>query len=243
MSLEADNLRVVTRGSWPDSVTLRRGWARAEARPWNQHHSEASLRLLRGGTPFLKACTETVRSLGASGALSPPLPTSAQRVWQRAGYEVFVELALMRLDLDHAIPTPDHLVVEGGDECRSRVVSIDEAAFDPFWRLDERGLQEAMEATRSAKLLIIRDSSGQAAGFAIVGLGSAISYLQRVAVHPEWQGQGMGRSLVRVAARVARSHGANAMLLNTQFDNEGALGLYESEGYHTLPDPLALLRI
>jgi len=65
---------------------------------------------------------------------------------------------------------------------------------------------------------------------------------QRVAVHPDWQDQGMGRSLLRVAARKARSAGARVMLLNTQPDNDPALALYESEGYVRLPEPLSLLR-
>ena len=32
------------------------------------------------------------------------------------------------------------------------------------------------------------------------------------------------------------------MLLNTQFDNRGAIGLYESEGFVLLPEALALLK-
>jgi peptide alpha-N-acetyltransferase len=76
----------------------------------------------------------------------------------------------------------------------------------------------------------------------IVGYGHAMTYLQRLAVHPEWQGTGMGRSLVRVAARSARTAGAQAMLLNTQFDNTAAIGLYEAEGFVTLPERLALFR-
>ncbi|MDH3500741.1 MAG: GNAT family N-acetyltransferase, partial [Acidimicrobiia bacterium] len=105
-----------------------------------------------------------------------------------------------------------------------------------------QGLREAMEATGRSCVLVIRDSDGGLAGFAIVGFGTAIAYLQRVAVHPKWQGQGMGRSLVRVAARRARADGSRVMLLNTQLDNEPALSLYESEGYIRLPEPLWLLK-
>jgi ribosomal protein S18 acetylase RimI-like enzyme len=76
----------------------------------------------------------------------------------------------------------------------------------------------------------------------VVGYGHAISYLQRVAVHPDWQGQGMGRSLIRAAARSAKRHGSRAMLLNTQFENEPAIALYESEGYILLPESLAVLK-
>ena len=52
----------------------------------------------------------------------------------------------------------------------------------------------------------------------------------------------MGRSLVRVAARKARSDGSRVMLLNTQPDNDAALNLYHSEGYVRLPQPLWLLK-
>lgn len=122
------------------------------------------------------------------------------------------------------------------------LLDIDAAAFIPFWRFDEHGMTEALEATGSSDTLIIRDAAGGAAGFAIVGYGSAVAYLQRVAVHPTWQGQGMGRSLVRAAARRARKNGAKIMLLNTQYDNEPAICLYEDEGFSLLPEPLTLLR-
>ena len=40
----------------------------------------------------------------------------------------------------------------------------------------------------------------------------------------------------------AQRHGSKAMLLNTQFDNDSAIALYESEGYVKLPETLAVLR-
>jgi ribosomal protein S18 acetylase RimI-like enzyme len=52
----------------------------------------------------------------------------------------------------------------------------------------------------------------------------------------------MGRSLVRGAARVARNAGTRAMVLNTQEDNEAAIGLYTSEGFVTQQSPLAVLQ-
>jgi ribosomal protein S18 acetylase RimI-like enzyme len=134
------------------------------------------------------------------------------------------------------------LVVELDGDDLSGLLSIDRSAFADFWRFDRTGLEEAMSATGRSVVFIIRDSDGDPAGYAIVGYGHAISYLQRVAIDPAWQRQGMGRSLVRAAARSARSSGAKAMLLNTQFDNRPAIDLYESEGFVLLPEPLALLR-
>ena len=223
-------------------MTFRRGWARADARPWNDAESTASLRLMRGGSGFLQACTTRLTAMGAPSVLSPPLPASAFSPWVEADYEPFLDLALMRLELTEQPPCPNHLVVDGGDVPLEKLLEIDAAAFLPFWRFDENGMGEALEATGNSDTLIIRDADGGPAGFAIVGYGSAVAYLQRVAVHPTWQGQGMGRSLVRASARRARKNGAKIMLLNTQFDNEPAIGLYKEEGFALLPEPLSLLR-
>ena len=235
-------VRVIEKGEWPGRLTFRRAWARATARPWNDAERSANLRLIRGSAAFLQTCTELLISRDVPDVLSPPLPTGGRRTWLHVGYEEYLQLALMRCELEASPPAPNHLVVETDTTRLTEMLEIDRAAVSPFWRFDEFGLREAMEATGRSSVLAIRDSDGGLAGFAVVGYGSAIAYLQRVAVHPRWQGQGMGRSLVRVAARKARSDGARVMLLNTQPDNEPALDLYLSEGYVRLPEPLWLLR-
>lgn len=235
-------MRLTTRGIWPGPVTLRRGWARAEARPWNDSYDDAHLRLLRGGTGFLVETTRELIGMGAPSVFSPPLPATAQRPWRQAGYEPHCSLNLLRLDLDKPTRVPDHLVAEGADPDLAEASRIDLAAFAPFWRLDEAGMKEALAAAAFSTLLVIRSAEGGLCGFAIVGFGSALSYLQRLAVDPPWQGTGMGRSLVRAAGRVSRQRGATALLLNTQLENGSALNLYASEGFVTLSDPLELLR-
>jgi ribosomal protein S18 acetylase RimI-like enzyme len=242
MAVADSAFRIVHRGDWPGPVSFRRGWYRADARPWNGDTPEATLRLVRGGSVFLEACTAELRDLGAESVVSPPLPSNSLDTWRNAGYEPFIDLALMRRSLDRPVRAPDHLVAEVDDVDIEELLAIDSAAFSEFWRFDRHGLEEAIAATGTSSILVIREGSGRPAGFAVVGYGSAISYLQRVAVHPRWQGCGMGRSLVRVAARKARAGGAQVMLLNTQLDNECAIALYESEGFVRLPDPLALLR-
>ncbi len=242
MALADSSYRVTHRGEWPGRLTFRRGWSRAEARPWNDATPSASLRLQRGGATFLTACTERLLAMGTESVISPPLPGSARTAWRQAGYAPFIDLALMRLSLDAQPKAPSHLVVTADDTSLEHLLRIDAAAFDDFWRFDHFGLSEAIDATGRSNILIIRDGEGRPAGFAIVGFGNAISYLQRVAVHPEWQGQGMGRSLIRVAARKARTAGAQVMLLNTQYDNRSAISLYENEGFVLLPEALALLQ-
>jgi len=148
----------------------------------------------------------------------------------------------MRLDLNKTVPPPQHLVVREDSYDTDQMLAVDHAAFPSFWRFDNRALSESLQATSRSDVFVIRDGDQGITGYAVVGYGHAISYLQRVAVYPKWQGSGMGRSLVRAAARSARRHGSKALLLNTQFDNEPAIGLYESEGYRQLPESLAVLK-
>jgi len=234
--------RVFQRGSWPGSVSLRRGWARAEARPWNASVEDASLRVIRGGSGFIGACVEKLNQAGAPAALSTPLSRSARKPWEAAGFVDYIDLALMRLGLDEGIPAPQHLVAREDHPNLQAMLEIDRVAFPTFWRFDSLALVESTQATPSSKVFVIKDGEQGIAGFAVVGYGHAISYLQRVAVHPDWQGQGMGRSLVRAASRSAKRHGSKAILLNTQFDNTSAIGLYEAEGYIQLPESLAVLK-
>jgi ribosomal-protein-alanine N-acetyltransferase len=146
----------------------------------------------------------------------------------------------MRRTLDR-IPPPSHLVLSGGSDDITEALRIDAAAFEDFWRFDDRALEEAMGATSSSVLHVVRSIEGGLAGFAVTGAGQTIAYLQRLAVDPRWQAQGIGRSLVRSSARWAKKAGTGALMLNTQTDNKSAIGLYESEGFHVLEEPLAVL--
>jgi len=241
MSVTESAPPVQQRGRWPGPIRLRRGWARADARPWNDRTPDANLRIIRGGAPFLDACTAWLIGNGAPSVLSPPLGSGAARTWESVGYQRSVPLALMRLELAQPVPAPDHLVVSD-DVVLGDLLRIDHAAFDDFWQFDRVGLEEAINATSNARTLTIRGPEAEPVAYAVIGLGHAISYLQRLAVHPDWQRSGMGRSLVRASARVARTAGTRAMVLNTQQENEAAIQLYASEGFVTQAEPLMVLR-
>jgi ribosomal protein S18 acetylase RimI-like enzyme len=127
--------------------------------------------------------------------------------------------------------SPTIPVTTGEDGEWSRAVDIDQAAFEPLWRLGEPGLKEALNATPTSAFLTVRSDSGTTVGFAIVGAGASTGYLQRVAVDPAHARRGYGRSLVRASLGWARNRGCRTMLLNTQPDNVSAGELYESEGF------------
>ena len=229
------------RGEWPNPISLRSGWARADARPWNRSRAEAHLRLVRGSAGFLRDATAAVLSLGVPAILSPPLMAGGQAPWRSAGFEPYTSLRLLRktVGAEEPVPAPVRIL---GDRDWLRIVEIDASAFGPDWKAELPALREALTSARPSALLGIENGAGELAGYAIVACSGTTGYLQRLAVHRQAQGGGLGRTLTRHTHNWLRSRGARHIVLNTKPDNRAALGLYESEGYTLLPDRLELLR-
>ena len=228
-------------GDWPGHLVLRQGWAKAEARPWNRDIPDAALRLVRGSAEFLTSCSTYLLDLGVSGVASPPLPEMSAGMWLTAGFEPHLALDLYSRELVGSQPEPFHEVTTRASSQWEPIERIDRDAFPPLWRLDQDGLAEALGATPHSSFLLALEE-GRPTGFAIVGAGSIAGYLQRVAVHPDFARQGIGRSLVRAANQWAKRRGARSMMLNTQPDNDVAAGLYLSEGFEKMLDQLTVYR-
>jgi [ribosomal protein S18]-alanine N-acetyltransferase len=229
---------VSVKGNWPGALVLRSGWSKALARPWNDHEFSASLRFERGSADFVRACTESLFALGAPRVYSAPVHRSGMGLWERAGFVPDRQLVLMERSLARpsSLADPPLDIATGLVE---EVVAIDELSFAPDWQIGRLGLEDALTATVRSRLLVPRDDP---AGFSIVGVTGSTAYLQRIAVDPARQGNGLGRRLLRESMRWARTAGARSMLLNTQPDNERAIALYRSEGFEMLADRLTVLR-
>lgn len=233
--------RLVVSGDWPGRITLRQGWARAVARPWNDELPDASLRLVRGSAAFVRACAEHLCSTVVQGVTSPPLLGTAERPWRRAGFEPYLTLHLYRRSLSGGPQQPGARVKWISHPDWRRLAEVDAAAFDQLWAMNSLGLQEAFEATPRAGVLVT-DEGPDITGFAIVGVGGNTGYLQRIAVRPERRRAGLGRALVRMAMSWAATRGALSMMLNTQPDNHTSASLYVGEGFSRMPSDLAVLR-
>lgn len=233
--------RLSSRGTWPGPVTLRSGWDVAHARPADDASTDAVLRVDRGSVEFLTLCRDWLFSQGAAVVHSPPLTTDGRRFWESAGFVLHEELLLLERDLSFPVPLPEIPVRRAAAAERDRVVEVDAAAFAPGWRIGRAGIADALAATVDSTLLVV-DAAGRVAGFAIVGISRPTGYLQRIAVDPASQSQGMGRSLVRAGLAWAKDLGAYTVMLNTQVDNDVALELYRSERFEVLRERLVVLR-
>jgi ribosomal protein S18 acetylase RimI-like enzyme len=122
-----------------------------------------------------------------------------------------------------------------------RVLEIDRRSFDEFWRFDRAGLHSARRATPIHRY-VVAVADHTVTGYAITGVAGRTSYLQRLAVHPDARGRGIGSHLVVDAIGWAIGRGSLAMMVNTQVANHGALRLYESLGFELDAEQLKVLQ-
>ncbi|MFV1963112.1 MAG: GNAT family N-acetyltransferase [Acidimicrobiia bacterium] len=232
--------RLRIEGGWPAPVTLSRGWARANARPWNDETSDAFLRLARGSHDFLAAASEDLVDLSRASVYSPALYPSSTRIWKRCGYEETFHLNVMERSVTSNRSGPTTPIDESRTPDWHAIMEIDRLAFQGFWRMSLAGLMEAMASTTRSVVLTVGDT--ETVGYAIVGAQWNVSYLQRIAVHPEHTGKNIGSDLVRAALAWARRTAAQTMVLNIREENVHARRLYSKEGFVLTGAALRILR-
>ncbi|HXV70461.1 MAG TPA: GNAT family N-acetyltransferase [Acidimicrobiia bacterium] len=228
-------------GSWPEPITLTSGFFRARARPWNDFCTDPMVRLDRGGAEFLRSVSDHLADQGTTSIYSPALYPNATGVWRRSGYQTHAELAVMERSLGRASDGGVHDVTTSTRPNWDSVSRLDAFAFEGFWRMSRLALEEAFDTSRTSALLeTFADRA--LVGYAIVGNQWGISYLHRIAVHPEHSGQGRGASLLSAAGAWGRAHGARVMVLNVRDVNKRAQRLYERLGFSHTGTRLSVLR-
>ena len=218
---EAGRLRIRTRWGW------------ASARPRNEYGNVALLQARRSNPRLLAIAALQLIDRGFEEVVSSPVPDGQVDKWTSAGFEPYAAFDIMRASLNETVAIPDLEISVLTD--RNQALAIDRSAFDPEWRYSQAGLEDSIEATSSSELLghPSEGDGGNSLGYAVVGRAGPQGFLQRIAVDPNFQDRGIGRSLVRAAKQWARNRGASIMVLNTREDNDGAHHLYRSEGFST----------
>jgi len=225
--------------------TVSAAGARLRVRPWRGGPGTAELTAIPAGAvvppSLVELALDRVRARGYDHVVTPALPRGEWRPYLDTGFTVREELHLLGhdlLDLPHR-PSPDRAArlrrVHRRD--RLRVLAVDHAAFQPFWRLDEESLEDAVRATPSTRFRM--DRGGR--GYALTGRAGDRGYVQRLAVDPAAQGAGLGTALLLDGLWWLRRWRVREALVNTQSANEGAVRLYEGLGFRRRPEGLAVL--
>jgi len=226
------------------SIRFRGGVARVAA--WHGRPDIASVALeCRGAPPLdaVEALLEELRSSGYREVITNALAPGPSLPLVDSGFEIRGRLHLLSRDF-----TAPGAAASGGAPRRTRrstgpdrpaVLAVDAAAFDEFWRLDEVGLDQAARATPRSHLRVNRGE--RVTGYGLFGRADRIGYVQRLAIDPASQGEGLGLALLNDGLRWMRMRGARTAFVNTQADNSRALRLYERAGFQRLPVGLCVL--
>jgi ribosomal protein S18 acetylase RimI-like enzyme len=222
------------------------GQERVRARPWRGSDDIAEVAPLSGSivpsTEFVERCVTTLAARGFHEVVTAALSPIEQVPFLAAGFELRERLHLLAHDLVRlpAAPTTAIDVRRARRSDRAGVLAIDRLAFGQFWRFDDAGLDEAMHATPIARFRVaVR--GGDLAGYAIAGRAGRRGYLQRLAVDPARQRQGIGRLLTLDSLRWMNRRGVERAVVNTQLENDAALELYQSLGFRLQSIGLAVL--
>jgi ribosomal protein S18 acetylase RimI-like enzyme len=181
---------------------------------------------------FVRRCLAELASRGFSRVVTGALAPGEQPGFLAAGFEVHERLHLLAHDLDNLPPISAEVASLRRAKRRDRpdVLSVDGHAFPPFWRLDDRGLDEAIRATPRSRFRVAAPEHA-IAGYAVIGRAGTRGYVQRLAVAPGVQRHGLGWALMVDGMHWLRRRGVERAVVNTQLGNDAALSLYERLGF------------
>ena len=225
---------------WSGSTTAR-------ARPWPEVPNRAAL--LIGGshnptvqlpdTPILQSWVDTLSRWGYDSVRTSPVAPIAATALSAVGFNTSQKLTL--LERSHTVPVvvtqplrsarprfpmsrmPSPSIVEG-------ILRIDRVAFGDEWMMDQQTFREALNATRRARIFVSHDD-GKLTGFVIAGITDSYGFIQRLAVHPDFQRHGVASSLVQNSLSWIHSRGCSSTVVNTEVSNAAALSIYEKNGF------------
>jgi len=227
---------------------LQWGWERARAGPWRGDGRIAYLApLAPAGAPsvdFLNRCLDSLAARGFEEVVTSALAPAEQSGFRALGFEVYERLHLLSHDLKDLPRMPEVAVPlrRGKTSDWPAVLDVDAGSFAPFWRLDDEGLREAIEATPVSRFRVASPRrGGSVVAYAVTGLSGTQGYLQRLAVHPAHRRSGLGQALAIDGLRWLRRKGIAEAVVNTQLGNDPALQLYLSLGFREEPIQLAVL--
>ena len=186
-----------------------------------------------------------IAECGHSTIRTGALSTEAAVRFREHGFVEIQRLALLHLGLDGSrVPDPHHrLRPLRGDRAFAAAERIDERAFETEWNLDAAGIREACEATPAHRIRLALTANDEPAGYMITGRNGAAGFVQRLAVDPSHEGQGVATSLILDGLRWLRRHRVDDVLINTRLDNERALVLYRRLGFVDMNETLSVLEL
>jgi len=80
----------------------------------------------------------------------------------------------------------------------------------------------------------VMQHDGRIIGYFLMSIAADEAHVLNICIDPNFQGQGLGRQLLRALVRVARGRKAERVFLEVRPSNAGAIALYHSEGFNEI---------
>lgn len=144
---------------------------------------------------------------------------------------------------DYRIPT------QGNQEVHLRraeprdipaILKLEELCFEQLWRYDAASFADIMY---THPYFVVTELADQVIGYQFNALDGEYGYLVRIAVHPAYNGHGIGARLMAEAIRFFKRARSTRIMLNTQEENAHAHRLYEWFGFVRIPQMGFVLRL
>jgi ribosomal protein S18 acetylase RimI-like enzyme len=213
----------------------------ARVRPWAFEPNVAHVVLYnqtRLPTPSdILGWVSDLRSAGYDTIRTGALGVQAGARFERLGFESIQSLVL----LEHktissvAVTSTGTVRLNGDDDIEASRVDV--AAFGAGWCIDRVGIGDVRSATPRHRARAMRVDN-RIVAYAISGRDGRNGYIQRLAVHPDHQHQGLAAALVGDTLRWMARWRVQRALVNTHIGNDAALALYHRAGFTDLSDRL-----
>ncbi|MGQ9476528.1 MAG: GNAT family N-acetyltransferase [Actinomycetota bacterium] len=193
---------------------------------------------------LVREASEICIAEGAERLVTRPLPEAEATEYESWGFEPFCEVVLLEKILcrESCPRLPERTRIRHfRRRDLEKVLELDALAFDDFWRLDRRTLAR-VSGSCLWNAFLVAECGDHLCGYAIGGGNGRLGYLQRLGVHPRFQGRGLGLSLATRLLSSLQAMGATLVSVNTQDDNLAALSLYHKLGFRETGEKRIILQ-
>ncbi len=153
---------------------------------------------------------------------------------ERRGFARLVEVTTLA-KFDRALPAlrdlSTHYLRPAADGDIPATVAVDRIAFTPHWWHSEESMRRR---AATAFHFMVAEVAGTVVGYAEGELHPPDAHLNRIALHPDYQGRGIGAALLHDALHAFWRGGAEQVTLNTQVNNHPARRLYRRFGFEEM---------
>jgi ribosomal protein S18 acetylase RimI-like enzyme len=139
-----------------------------------------------------------------------------------------VVLAWRRGETPPAVKTGGFVIRPMNFDDLNAVEAVDASSFSLVWQNSRPCLEMAYQ---QAAIATVAEGPDGLVGYQISTAGPMGGHLARLAVQPEYQGQGIGSSLLRDLLVQFNRRGVQSVTVNTQHDNQASMALYEKVGF------------